>query len=620
MESRLNREIAGGIREYTPWILSRSPKIRRAAALLLSACLTHKNLAARVIINAINVEQNVHVKTEMLLRLGALARPADVSLFQSVAESDATGIVRLGALWGWLYADQKKRPPKKVFDAFQEIRAQSWDAFLKRFREEDIVYLTVARLVEFPELLPVLLVASRNKAPEVRRWAAERIASQTSREALNAMRQLMADPERSVREFSTFLVGQYGTEGAIEMLLERLRISEEESELATILRAIEDQIVFAKSAIHDLCSLRETHRSEEIRSQSSQVRDAIEELHSSQDLVFLAKRMDDIRVISANTTGKRLSEFVVRRISQIAKLKPDDFLNTAVKVLATATGDDLQNWARLLRDLGTLLPGSEVVLSSLRLHLQDDRLDNRILVGEAIRAIDRNGEDPQRVPSLKELRAQVSGHLPQKALRLLRVISDDTSSDQRNSLWQLAQMKEGARPAMPVLIEALKKQRLEHEVAGAISWIDPDYIQPMIPRLLAGYGIIPWDTQALSDSGMFVRWVSPALYPDVVEYLRECLPEFKVKSSHPIIIVVNVLQSFREPCAEVVAPFIKELLLREWPVDHKGWGCPLNSVLKFLKSRGAAYSSLIPDVSKLLKQKHLAVLAAETIVRLREPA
>ena len=619
VESRLNREIADGVREYIPWILSRSPEIRRAAALLLSVCLTHKNLAANAIINAIHVERIVSIKTEMLLRLGALARPADVSLFQSVAKSDAKGIVRLGALWGWLYStDQTKKPSKQVFNAFREIRRPSWDAFFERFREHDIVYPTVARLAKFPGLLPVLLVAARNKMPEVRRWAAEWIAEQTSPEALNAMRQLMADPEPTVRQFAVFLVGQNGPEEAIEMLLERLRVSEEESEVATILRAINDQIVFAKSAIHDLCSLQETHSSEEIRNQASELRAAIEELHSSQDLEWLAKGMDDLRVISANRTGKRLTTFVIERITQIAKHKPDDFLNTAVKVLATATREDLQNWARLLRDLGPSRPGADIVLSSLRLHLQDKDLVNRILVGEAIRAIDPNGDDPQRVPSLKELRVKISGHLPQKAFRLLRVISDDTSPKQRNALWEMAQLKEVARPALPILVEALKKQRLHHEAAGAISWIDPDYVRPMVPCLLAGYSIMPWNPQALTDSGRFVGWVSPPLYPDVVAYLQTCLPKSKVKSTHPIITVVLNLQSFREPCAEVIAPFIKELLLRQWPLDHNGWGCPLNTVLKFLKSRGSAYSSLIPDVSKLLKQKHLADLAEETLGRLRE--
>jgi hypothetical protein len=67
----------------------------------------------------------------------------------------------------------------------------------------------------------------------------------------------------------------------------------------------------------------------------------------------------------------------------------------------------------------------------------------------------------------------------------------------------------------------------------------------------------------------------------------------------------------------VIAPFIKELLLREWPVDHLGWGCPINSILKFLKSRGEAYAILIPDVDQLREQEHLADLAAETIDRLR---
>ena len=616
LTAQLNREVAEGWQDYAKLLKVKSAKVRIAAAHVLSVCLPFADEVAKVLRAALKEESSGTVKVELLLRLATLSRSSDIRLLKRHAsDKETNALVRLAAAWGWLCVDRGKSAAPAALKELARARAASHRKFLHSYRHDSVVYETASNLAKRHELDNLCLKLVEDRDVHTRKWCISHLGASGSQQAVKGLEKCLHDDDEEIRSFTAFVIGDSYVKLAAQPLGDLLMREPKPEVRATVLRAIKKLIVHAGPAMDGVAYVAANDDSNTMRNQAWEIESLFDQIYLTTDAKRMVGWLDRFE-------NPELAKLTLRRIKQLAKDHSESIAKTAIKELEVAVPAHMRLWAIAVKRLGPLKARTrKALLATLRPQLQDKLLATRIAVGDAIRAIDPDGPDPQHVPPAAELKEKMtmkSGEAPRaKVVQLTRKLLDDRTKDQEMALWDLRLCGTEAKAALPYLQVTLKKPRLRAAAAGVIAWVAPARGRKFVAEMLGAYRQANRDSEALHNAHVFVGFLPPQLHPQAVEYMLESLPDHVVAPGNAALSIAYDIHRFYEPDPDVLMPLLRRLLTLEWPDEYRGLGSPVARVLHFLKAAGRDYGPLAEYVEPWLEHHELRSLTLETLMRIR---
>lgn len=615
--------IEAGMPIYATFLNDADPAVRSWAARLLTVCFRQRDVVARTLRAHILAERDLAVRVACVFQLAILNRSSDGRFFASLGRDDRSPLVHLAASLARVHLRPEK-PPADAVAVIERAAKSSRDLLSQLPKDERVVDVALEAVAKRPAGVRSLLAMAKSGTVAVRKDAVQKLSSLNPcpPEAVRGMVRALGDSNAELRRWTAFLLGEFGTDAirfagfsrqpldsvalearlaqvapvAVAGLLARLPREKNNEVRDALFRALKDLALWAPSAIPVLRPFDGNHDADEALT-------VIETLQSA-DPAELVKLVDDI--------DEKVSWMAGRVLVRVGRERSGDVVPLLTERLSSWPAA-VEKAAHLLGELG---PAAAPALPALREALKNLHQGARNAAEHAIRLIDPSTKEPEP-PGEAEVRRKLGASAPAELVPwVVRLLDDGNTGGQWGALWAIAQMESAARPAIPFVREAMAKEWLYHDAAGALARLDPDAVRPMLPELLRDFETARLDGDFRERALAFLAYLGPELQPDAVAFLLRCLPE----PGQPPRIAAGMI-----PCAidylvnagpDVLLPLLIRLLETRWEADRVGVFCSFTPVLKLLKQQGAGYAGAVPAVAAILDTARLLPLTLETLSRI----
>ena len=568
------------------------------------------------------VETDADVRTSLALQIGVLNRPADDRILARVARSDSDPVVRLAAALAWVHL-RSDRPPAEAVRLIEEAIEQSGDLRARLPKNDFVIDRAFEVLASTTEAgLRVLLAQAKSPSVEMRKAALQQLAGlePCPPAAVAGVVQALSDPSADVRAWAAFLLGYLGSP-----VIMCIRVTKQYARLETLEAELAEP---ATAAVVGLAARLKVKRNPEVR---DTIWRALKDLAlwATPILRPVPGRSDDAREALAFIAALRRADpaelcrlldqahgryawTIGRVLVRVARLRPDSVVPLLTQRLGSFPAA-VEMAARLLGEIG---PAARAAVPALRNALRHSDEAVRNAATEALHRIEPGTGGLPAKPSASAIRARLGQSAPRKLVRLVGQLLDNSQTGQQwRALWQIAQMGEPATPALRYLRDAMQKDWLRYDAAGAIARLEPESIRPMLPELLRDFR----QSKLEGDFADRALDLSRILGPETSAG-RGPIPARLPAGSRPAprpaaTMIPHALDYLGTAEPGVLLPLIVRLLQTRWEQEAGVLG-PVPPVLRFLKKRGTPYARAVDAVAGKLKNPELSLLALETLSRI----